>query len=241
MRTRQSIRHIPVHRLVSHGSNVRDELGDVEELACSIAEHGVLQPLVVTEHPTDYDRWLLLAGHRRAAAAARAGLTTVPCVIRHGLDEDPDEQLLVMLVENCQRRDLTPLDKAEAYGALRSRGLPVSEIARRVGLAVATIHYYLTLLDLDEESREQLRNGALTAGVARDAVRTTRREQRKKNGAARNGRPVQAEPPHLTRRHPLAKAVKQACTHTTRPLVGNTGCGQCWEATIRADERGDLP
>lgn len=148
-RPRQTITHLHADQLTTHPANVRDELGDLTDLARSIREHGILQPITVTEH--DAGGYLIIAGHRRLGAGLMAGLTSFPAVIRHGLD-DPAEQLVVMLVENTQRRDLNPVERAQAYGALINRGLNQSDIARRVGCTPATVNHYLTLLELDDES-----------------------------------------------------------------------------------------
>jgi ParB family chromosome partitioning protein len=234
---KRSIRQIPLNDLIGHELNPADRLDEqgISELADSIREHGLLQPLVVTEHPTEYDRWLILAGHRRATAARLAGRTSVPCVIRHNLDDDPDEQLVVMLVENCQRKQLTPMQRAEAFGVLRNRGLTLAEIGRRMSITESAVSATLSLLNLDTETREKVRHGEISANAARQAVVEVRQETRKANGHKPNGRPARTEPQHFTRRHPLAAKVKAACSHGRRPRVGGVGCGQCWEDAIRAD------
>lgn len=225
-RARQTVTHVPVTQLLAHPGNVRNGLGDLSELAASVREHGILQPLVVTEHPETDERFILLAGHRRLGAALLVGITQVPVVIRHGLTD-------------CQRRDLGPVEKAEAYGALRNRGLSISEISRRTGVNTATISTLLNLLELDEASREEVRTGRIKSGDAIDAVRETRQLARRTEGRPERGRPVVAEPPHFSSRHPLAVQVARICWHTTRPKVGDTRCcGECWEAVIRAEALG---
>ena len=231
---RQSVRHIQVADLVGHDNNIRTDAGDLVDLARSIREQGILQPLVVTEHPKDEDRWLILAGHRRKAAAYLAGLEAVPCVIRHNLD-DTDEQIVVMVVENCQRKDLGPMEKAEAFAVLRRRGMSLQDIGRRTGLSVGTISYYLALIDLDSSTRERVRDGEVAVTDAIDAVRSARRSIRATSGRPQPGRPIVREPAHFTRFHPLAAAVQLMCSHTRRPRVGDSGCGQCWETAIRSD------
>ncbi|MQY07239.1 ParB/RepB/Spo0J family partition protein [Actinomadura macrotermitis] len=106
-----------------HPANVREDLGDLTELIDSIRANGLLQPLVVRPHPTRDGHFELLAGHRRHAAALQAGRhgERLPVVVRHGVNDD-GRAIEVMLIENCQRRELTPMEKAEALGALVNRG-----------------------------------------------------------------------------------------------------------------------
>jgi len=234
MTTHQSVRVLRIVDLVPHSANVRDELDGIEDLARSIKSMGIIEPLVVTEHPSLDGKWLILAGHRRHAAATMAGIASVPCVVRHGAD-DTVEQLALMLVENMQRRELNPMEKAEAIGALVARGLNQSQIARMIGITPSTVNYYAVLLDLDEESREAVRAGDVAVGDAREFVRATRAERRAMAGKPKRGRPVQVDQRHFKWDHPLAATVRERCAHTTRPKVGKQGCGQCWEDAIRAD------
>lgn len=233
---KQSVRHIRLDRLIAHGSN-RDLSNDsaLTELADSIREYGLLQPVIVTEHPTEPDRWLILGGHRRVAASSLAGLDAVPCVIRHNLDDHPDEQAIVMLVENCQRKDLTAVEKAEAFGALRRQGMSLAQISRRTGLAEGTISPYLSLLELDKPSLDRVRTGEVKVTEAIRAVRAVRKQARTERGERQAGRPVVREPAHFGKWHPLANLAASRCNHTTRPMIGGLACGQCWEAEIRAD------
>lgn len=240
MRTRQSVASVPITRLTAHPSNIREDVGDVSELAQSVREHGLIEPIVATEHPTVPEQLLVLAGHRRLAACLLAGFAHVPVIIRHDLGADEVEHLLLMLVENCQRRDLTPVEKAEAFGALRHRGLSLAQISRRVGLSVPTISYYLSLLDLDEASLEAVRAGEVPSTVAVEAVRAARRTERTRSGQPRRGRPVVTQAAHFTGRHRLAAPARDLCEHTDAPSVGNVACGACWEAVIRADALGTL-
>lgn len=231
----QRVTVLRVDRIEPHPANVRESLGvgDLADLAKSIRRHGILQPLTVT--PQDGGRYQLVAGHRRLAAAQRAGLAAVPAIIRHGVTDTTALEL--MLVENCQRRDLNPVERAEAYGALLRRGRSQAEIATETGVSQSTVSYFLALLDLDDKSREQVRSGKLTASEAVRAVRRTRRKTRKAKG------PTAAykwEPDYLTASHPLARRAARLCEadqHTMRRRIGAVACGQCWETAIRTDER----
>jgi ParB family chromosome partitioning protein len=135
----------------------------IDELAKSIKETGILQPILVTR---DGERFRIIAGERRSRAARIAGLTRVPVLLREGL-EDRDH-LLYALVENVQRRDLTPMEEAEAYFHLKDKfGLTQDEIAERVGKDRATVANAIRLLKLPAEIRVQVEDGLLTAGHAR--------------------------------------------------------------------------
>jgi ParB family chromosome partitioning protein len=136
----------------------------IEELAESIRAQGVVQPLVVT--PEGDGVYTIIAGERRWRASRRAGLETVPVVVR---EVSGDQELLELaLVENLQRSDLNPLEEAEAYSALQEKfGLSQEEVAVRVGKARTTVTNSLRLLRLPEEVQELLREGQLSAGQAR--------------------------------------------------------------------------
>jgi ParB family transcriptional regulator, chromosome partitioning protein len=143
-----------------------------------------------------------------------------------------------MLVENLQRADLNPMDKAEAMGALRKKGHSNVRIAQRIGVTDATVGFYLALLDLDVRSQEAVRRGDLPAADAVGAVRRTRAKARERKGTPAMG-PVW-EPDHFTGAHPLARKAKALCDgreHSSRRRVGKLACGECWETVIRADER----
>jgi ParB family chromosome partitioning protein len=132
------------------------------ELAASIAIHGVLQPVIVTE---TVDGYRLVAGERRLRAAQLAGLSRVPAVIRQADDRD---QLELALVENLQRADLNAMDAARAYRQLRDQfALTNEEIADRVGKARPTIANTLRLLDLEPEVQAAIEAGRVGEGHGR--------------------------------------------------------------------------
>jgi ParB family chromosome partitioning protein len=156
---------VPLDRLDANPRQPRrhfDEDG-LEELSQSIRKTGVLQPVLVTRSG---DRFRILAGERRVRAARVAGLKEIPVIVREGLTDR--DQLLLALIENLQRRDLTALEEAEAYKHLREEfGLTQEEIAERVGKDRATVANALRLLKLPAEVRKALEDGTLTAGHAR--------------------------------------------------------------------------
>jgi len=131
-------------------------------LTASIAEHGVLQPILVTE---TVDGYQLVAGERRLRAAQAAGLERIPAVVRQLADRD---QLELALVENLQREDLDPLETADAYRQLIEEfGLSQDEVAVRVGRARSTVANTLRLLDLAPGVQAAVADGRLTEGHGR--------------------------------------------------------------------------
>jgi ParB family chromosome partitioning protein len=138
----------------------------LEELAASIAEHGILQPIVVTPHKGGYQ---IVAGERRYRAAKIAGLDKLPALVRTLTDQ---HKLELSLIENLQRRDLNPLETATAYLKLRDQfNLTLDEIGQRVGgKSVSTISNTLRLLRLPESVRDALLDGRLREGQARPLV-----------------------------------------------------------------------
>jgi ParB family transcriptional regulator, chromosome partitioning protein len=160
------VQSLPVTSLRPNRFQPRTEFSEaaIEELAESIRAQGVIQPLVVA--PEAGGLYTIIAGERRWRASRRAGLETVPVVVR---PVSGDRELLELaLVENLQRSDLNPLEEAEAYLALQEKfGLSQEEIAGRVGKARTTVTNSLRLLRLPEEVQELLRGGQLTMGQAR--------------------------------------------------------------------------
>jgi len=134
----------------------------IEELAASIKEQGLLQPIIVKEAPGGYE---LVCGERRAKAARRCGLKKIPAIVRELAE---DKLLEWALVENIQREDLNPIEEAEAYARLaEQRELSHDEIAKRVGKDRSTIANTIRLLRLPREVLEGLAEEKLHAGHAR--------------------------------------------------------------------------
>src|SRR5690606_38469734 len=114
-------------------NNPRENLHGIDELAVSIRENGLIQPITVQRVPGQ-PGLQIVAGHRRYAAIRRLGWAKVPVVMRR--DMLPDEELLAMLVENGQRAGLDPIEEALALDRLRRSGVSKGDIARRVGRSV---------------------------------------------------------------------------------------------------------
>lgn len=147
------------------------EPGRLEELAASIREHGMVQPLLVRRVGPRYQ---IIAGERRWRAAQRLGLATVPVAVR----DVPDERLLELaLVENIQREELSPLEEAQAFQRLQEEfHLTQEEVGRRVGRDRATVANTIRLLRLPREVRDLLAAGRLDAGHARALLALERAE-----------------------------------------------------------------
>ena len=136
---------------------------DLAELAASIREHGVIQPLIVS--PKADGTYILIAGERRLLASQKAGLRTVPVITR---DADHQELLEIALIENVQRADLNSMEEAEAYRQLVEEfGLSHEAVAKRVGKNRVTVTNTLRLLGLAETVKQALVDGRLTEGHAR--------------------------------------------------------------------------
>jgi ParB family chromosome partitioning protein len=160
------ITQIPIENIAPnpHQPRIRIDPSELAELAASIREHGIIQPLIITES-SQTDRYTLVAGERRLVAARQAGLRQVPAIIR----EASEQQLVELaLVENVQRTDLNPLEAAEAYRQLSEDfGLSHEEIATRVGKSRTTITNTLRLLNLPESIQKSLVGGDISEGHAR--------------------------------------------------------------------------
>src|SRR5512143_1461495 len=150
---------VQANPLQPRGLIAPDSLAD---LVNSIKEHGVLEPLVVAKTPAGYQ---LIAGERRWRASKLAGLTHVPAIIR---ETSPKGMLEMALVENVQRVDLNPLDRAKGFERLMNEfGLTTSEIAVRIGKSVAYVSNSLRLLSLPDALKDGLLSGLISEGHAR--------------------------------------------------------------------------
>jgi ParB family transcriptional regulator, chromosome partitioning protein len=137
---------------------------ELQGLADSIREHGVLQPLIVSHEPQS-DRYILIAGERRLRAAQLAGLNSVPVIIRQASDQ---QRLELALIENVQRADLSPLETAEAYHHLIDEfGLTHEEVSLRVGKSRESVTNTHRLVKLPDEIKEGLTQGLISEGHAR--------------------------------------------------------------------------
>lgn len=161
--------------------------GALSELAESIAEHGLIQPIVVK--PTTNGRYSIIAGERRWRACRIAGVHEVPVVIK---DVDEQELMELALIENLQREDLNAVEEALGYRSLiESFSLTQEDVARRVGKSRVAVTNALRILNLREDELEALRIGEISAGHARALLSAESEEVRKKMlELAKNGASV---------------------------------------------------
>ncbi|MDI1449240.1 ParB/RepB/Spo0J family partition protein [Polyangium sp. 6x1] len=163
----KSVFTCPIERIGPQPGQPRQHFDDeaLEELAASIREHGILEPIVVRRPQAGADKYEIIAGERRWRAAQRAGLKDVLVVVK---DVSPKEAFELALVENVQREDLNPIELAEAFDRLlREHGYTQESLADRVGKNRTTVTNSLRLLKLPARVRSMVIGGDLTEGHAR--------------------------------------------------------------------------
>ena len=171
---------LPIYKVEPNPDQPRQDFDEValQELADSIEEHGIIQPLTVREMSSGY--YQIIAGERRWRAARLANLSEVPVVV---IEADDKKATELALIENLQRSDLNPVEEALGYQTLiRDYGLTQENAAKRVGKSRPAVANALRLLDLCPEVLEKLREGKLTAGHAR-AVLTLKNEKKQQEAA----------------------------------------------------------
>nr|WP_231126460.1 ParB/RepB/Spo0J family partition protein [Motilibacter aurantiacus] len=220
--------------IAENPDNPRSAVGDVTELAASIRESGVQQPVTlvptaawVATHPDHAAAmagrsYVVVMGHRRRAASLLAERATLPAIVREDL-ADPVEALVAAGLENLHREDLTPLDEARQYAALAERGVSQRDIARRLGVAQSQVSKRLALLRLAPSARRDLAEGALSlADAAALAAMPAEQAEAAYGLAKERSLPVPAAVQELTRRAEAQRAVEQAQEQAARegvPLV----------------------
>ncbi|NTW15735.1 MAG: ParB/RepB/Spo0J family partition protein [Candidatus Moranbacteria bacterium] len=156
---------VPVGNVVPnpHQPRLRFDEDKLRELADSIREHGVLQPLVVS--PLPGGKYELIAGERRLQASKKAGIPDVPVIVR---DADERQKLELAIIENIQRHDLDPIEEAKAYARLADEfGLTQEEISRKMGKSRSAVANILRLLTLPVEIQRALSEGGISEGHAK--------------------------------------------------------------------------
>src|SRR5215211_806478 len=173
------VREVPTDSIRQNPRQPRTYFDDeaLDELAASIREHGVIQPLIVSKR--DEDSYELIAGERRWRASQRAGLAAVPVIVR---ETTPQELLELALIENVQRADLNALEEAQAYQSLKDEfGLSDDMIARRLGKnSRESITNTRRLLNLAPEAQQALLKNQISAGHGRALLKLKTAEQQQK-------------------------------------------------------------
>jgi len=180
------IQHVPLTKIVRNPAQPRTQFApaSIQELAASIRERGVLQPVLLRPSGEGFQ---LVAGERRFLAAREAGFNSIPAIIRPLTDR---ESLLIALIENIQRENLNPIDEARAYYRLATEyGLQHEEIGRRVGKDRSTISNIIRFNNLPNQVQGFLENEKLSAGHARALLSIQSEKQQVEMGvaAASNG------------------------------------------------------
>ena len=171
---------LPIYKVEPNPDQPRQDFDEEElqALADSITEHGIIQPLTVRQMPNGY--YQIIAGERRWRAARIAQLQEVPVVI---IEADDKKAMELALIENLQRQDLNPVEEALGYQSLiQDHGLTQEEAAKRVGKSRPAVANALRLLGLGTEVLEKVRSGALSAGHAR-AILTLKTEKKQLEAA----------------------------------------------------------
>jgi len=171
---------LPIYKVEPNPGQPRQDFNEEELqlLAESITQHGIVQPLTVRELPSGY--YQIIAGERRWRAARIAGLSEVPAVI---IEADDRKTMELALIENLQRQDLNPVEEAMGYQVLiKEYGLTQEEAASRVGKSRSAVANTLRLLSLSAPILDQLRSGTLTAGHAK-AILTLKSEKKQLEAA----------------------------------------------------------
>jgi ParB family chromosome partitioning protein len=195
-------RLVPVEDITPNPDQPRQVLGDLSELTASIREKGILEPLLVRKVG---GRFQIIAGERRYRAAVEAGLDEVPCVVRESSDA---EMMEIALVENLQRKDLTPFEEADGLRLLaESYGYTHEMMAERLGKSRSTVTEVLSLAAMPEDVRERCRQADIQSKSL--LLQIVRRGSREKMGAMldqlQKGGPTREEARRLARSAPRGR------------------------------------
>ena len=217
-----SIQEIPVGELDPNPDQPRQSFDQesIGQLADSIRDQGVLQPLLVV--PASGGRYRIIAGERRYRASRIAGLETVPCIVK---DIDVIRQMEIALIENLQREDLNPMEAARGIQALMKQcGYTQEKVSARLGKSRPAVANLLRLLSLPEEVTEMVRDGLISAGHARvlAGIRDPEEQIRLAHRAADEGMSVR-------RLEQLASAAKEKPAKKRRPAPMPAELGELQE------------
>jgi ParB family chromosome partitioning protein len=216
---------IPTAEHTERGDHAAD---DIEQLADSINEVGLLQPIVVRR---DGDRLIVVAGHRRLAAIKRLRWTHVDVIVRAPMR--PDHVIAAMLIENGQRRDLDPMEEARGITRLKAEHqLTDLAVAKKIGRSQSYVSGRLALLALTPQQQDAIRRGHLGVTEATNLGRLL-------SGNTRHSAKGHSSVAYFGPTNDLASKAQARCRRLghKQKLNGGMACGACWESVIRADER----
>lgn len=174
--SKDSVRYLPIHEITPNDNQPRKffDPEKIDELASSILEHGLIQPIIVREKDKGYE---IVAGERRFRAAIKAGLKEVPTLVR---DLDDEENMLLAIIENMQREDLNPIEEAEGLNQMIENFKMTQEaVSKSVGKSRPYITNALRLLKLPEYIKDSILKGKLSQGHARALIGLDDDKQRK--------------------------------------------------------------
>ena len=161
------VNYIKIHEIMPNVNQPRKTFNEekIEELAASITEHGIIQPIVVRKKKKGYE---IVAGERRWRAAMKAGLAEVPCLLKELTDE---QNMLIAIIENMQREDLNPIEEAEGlHQMVETFGMTQEQVSKSVGKSRPYITNALRLLKLPEYIQAKMAEGVISAGHGRTLI-----------------------------------------------------------------------
>lgn len=207
---KDTVRYVKIHDIMPNANQPRKTFNEekIEELAASIREHGIIQPIVVRKKSRGYE---IVAGERRWRAAIKAELSQVPCLIRN---LDDEQNMLIAIIENMQREDLNPIEEAEGLRQMTETfGMTQEQVSRSVGKSRPYITNSMRLLKLPEHIRESIADGRISAGHGRTLIAASDEDMRKsiwekmiKEGlSVREAEKLAAGSPGAKKRKPASK------------------------------------
>ena len=207
---KDTVRYVKIHDIMPNANQPRKTFNEekIEELAASIREHGIIQPIVVRKKSRGYE---IIAGERRWRAAIKAELSQVPCLIRN---LDDEQNMLIAIIENMQREDLNPIEEAEGLRQMTETfGMTQEQVSRSVGKSRPYITNSMRLLKLPEYIRESIADGRISAGHGRTLIAASDEDMRKsiwekmiKEGlSVREAEKLAAGSPGAKKRKPASK------------------------------------
>lgn len=174
---KEIIQKIPLDKIIPNRHQPRKNFDEssISELAQSIKENGLAQPIIVTR--INNETYEIVAGERRYRACKSLGWTEIDAIIKNDLTDD--KKLKLALIENIQREDLNPVEKAYAYKKLIDMGMSQNDVAHTCGKSKSSVSNTLRILELEDDILDAIKNGNITEGHARALLQIPNKEERK--------------------------------------------------------------